>query len=116
MGEQWDDSTQSKEKIEASLVSKQEAAVRRERALAYAFSHQVIILCSRKEDANLYLVSYYESTLIREAYKVSNLFIAVEEHLKVCQSNVCGPKQLTVGLELVGALDGSKVMGGSEWN
>jgi hypothetical protein len=41
MGEHWDDSTQSKEKIEASLVSKQEAAIRRERALAYAFSHQV---------------------------------------------------------------------------
>ncbi|XP_062200872.1 protein IQ-DOMAIN 2-like [Phragmites australis] len=40
MGEQWDDSTQSKEKIEASLISRQEAAVRRERALAYAFSHQ----------------------------------------------------------------------------
>ncbi|TKW14767.1 hypothetical protein SEVIR_5G188300v4 [Setaria viridis] len=40
MGEQWDDSTQSKEQIEASLINKQEAAVRRERALAYAFSHQ----------------------------------------------------------------------------
>ncbi|KQK07842.1 protein IQ-DOMAIN 1 [Brachypodium distachyon] len=40
MGEHWDDSTQSKEKIEASLVSRQEAAIRRERALAYAFSHQ----------------------------------------------------------------------------
>ncbi|KAL5202894.1 hypothetical protein ABZP36_013846 [Zizania latifolia] len=40
MGEQWDDSTQSKEQIEASLISRQEAAVRRERALAYAFSHQ----------------------------------------------------------------------------
>ena len=40
MGEQWDDSTQSKEQIEASLISRQEAAIRRERALAYAFSHQ----------------------------------------------------------------------------
>uniref|UniRef100_A0A0D9WC82 DUF4005 domain-containing protein n=1 Tax=Leersia perrieri TaxID=77586 RepID=A0A0D9WC82_9ORYZ len=40
MGETWDDSTQSKEQIEASLISRQEAAVRRERALAYAFSHQ----------------------------------------------------------------------------
>ncbi|PKA62664.1 Protein IQ-domain 1 [Apostasia shenzhenica] len=38
--EEWDDSIQSKEQIEASLLSKQEAAVRRERALAYAFSHQ----------------------------------------------------------------------------
>ncbi|XP_010244962.1 PREDICTED: protein IQ-DOMAIN 1-like [Nelumbo nucifera] len=40
MGEDWDDSLQSKEQIEASLLSKQEAAMRRERALAYAFSHQ----------------------------------------------------------------------------
>lgn len=40
MGEDWDDSVQSKEQLEASLLSKQEAAMRRERALAYAFSHQ----------------------------------------------------------------------------
>lgn len=41
MGEEWDDSLQSKEQIEAGLLSKHEAAMRRERALAYAFSHQV---------------------------------------------------------------------------
>ncbi|KAF8397643.1 hypothetical protein HHK36_016563 [Tetracentron sinense] len=40
MGEDWDDSLQSKEQIEANLSAKQEAAIRRERALAYAFSHQ----------------------------------------------------------------------------
>ncbi|CAK9152222.1 unnamed protein product [Ilex paraguariensis] len=40
MGEEWNASMQSKEKIEASLQSKQEAAMRRERALAYAYSHQ----------------------------------------------------------------------------
>ncbi|OVA14813.1 protein of unknown function DUF4005 [Macleaya cordata] len=40
MGEDWDDSLQSKEQIEAKLLNKQEAAMRRERALAYAFSHQ----------------------------------------------------------------------------
>lgn len=40
IGEQWDDSMQSKEQIEASLLHKQEAAMRRERALAYAYSHQ----------------------------------------------------------------------------
>ncbi|XP_010920914.2 protein IQ-DOMAIN 2 [Elaeis guineensis] len=39
-GEEWDDRMQSKEQIEASLLSKQEAAIRRERALAYAFTHQ----------------------------------------------------------------------------
>eukprot|EP00252_Welwitschia_mirabilis_P005131 TRINITY_DN15557_c0_g1_i1.p1 TRINITY_DN15557_c0_g1~~TRINITY_DN15557_c0_g1_i1.p1 ORF type:complete len:507 (-),score=113.74 TRINITY_DN15557_c0_g1_i1:402-1922(-) len=37
---EWDDSLQSKEEIEASLQSKQEAAIKRERALAYAYSHQ----------------------------------------------------------------------------
>ncbi|KAF3433894.1 hypothetical protein FNV43_RR24997 [Rhamnella rubrinervis] len=40
--EDWNDSTQSKEQIEARLLSKQEAALRRERALAYAFSHQQV--------------------------------------------------------------------------
>ncbi|KAG6692916.1 hypothetical protein I3843_10G128900 [Carya illinoinensis] len=40
IGEEWDDSLQSKERIEANLLSKYEAAMRRERALAYAFSHQ----------------------------------------------------------------------------
>ncbi|XWS56467.1 hypothetical protein CRYUN_Cryun09bG0087800 [Craigia yunnanensis] len=40
MGEDWNDSTQSKEQIEARQQNKQEAAMRRERALANAFSHQ----------------------------------------------------------------------------
>lgn len=41
LGEEWDDSIQSKEQVEANLLSKHEATIRRERALAYAFSHQV---------------------------------------------------------------------------
>ena len=41
MGDEWDDSLQSKEQIEANLLSKYEAAMRRERTLAYSFSHQV---------------------------------------------------------------------------
>ncbi|KAJ1387680.1 IQ motif, EF-hand binding site [Sesbania bispinosa] len=40
IGEEWDDSLQSKEQIEAKLLSKYEAAMRRERAMAYSFSHQ----------------------------------------------------------------------------
>lgn len=40
MGEDWDDSLQSKEQIEANLLNKYEAAMRRERALAYSYSHQ----------------------------------------------------------------------------
>ncbi|KZV48168.1 protein IQ-DOMAIN 1-like [Dorcoceras hygrometricum] len=40
MGEEWDDSLQSKEQIEASLLQKYEATMRRERALAYSYTHQ----------------------------------------------------------------------------
>lgn len=40
MGEDWNDSAQSKEQVEANIQNKQEAAIRRERALAYAYSHQ----------------------------------------------------------------------------
>ncbi|GFQ08274.1 protein iq-domain 1 [Phtheirospermum japonicum] len=39
-GENWDDSIQSREQIEASIHNRQEAAMRRERALAYSYSHQ----------------------------------------------------------------------------
>nr|GLL34936.1 protein IQ-DOMAIN 1-like [Ipomoea trifida] len=41
-GENWDVSTQSKEQIEANLQSKHDAAKRRERALAYAYTHQTL--------------------------------------------------------------------------
>ncbi|KZV52618.1 protein IQ-DOMAIN 1-like [Dorcoceras hygrometricum] len=40
MGEEWDASLQSKEQIEASLLHKYEAAMRRERAMAYSYTHQ----------------------------------------------------------------------------
>ncbi|KDP29080.1 hypothetical protein JCGZ_16469 [Jatropha curcas] len=40
MGEEWDDSLQSKEQIQANLLNKYEAAMRRERAMAYSFTHQ----------------------------------------------------------------------------
>ncbi|XP_052176147.1 protein IQ-DOMAIN 2-like [Diospyros lotus] len=40
IGTEWDYSLQSKEQIEASLLGKYEATMRRERALAYSFSHQ----------------------------------------------------------------------------
>lgn len=40
MGGDWDDSLQSKEQLEAGLLNKYEAAMRRERALAYSYSHQ----------------------------------------------------------------------------
>ncbi|XP_057783130.1 protein IQ-DOMAIN 2-like [Salvia miltiorrhiza] len=40
MAEEWDDSLQTKEETEASLLHKYEAAMRRERALAYSYTHQ----------------------------------------------------------------------------
>ncbi|KAL8533043.1 hypothetical protein ACS0TY_009337 [Phlomoides rotata] len=40
VGENWDESTRSKEQIVASIQHREEAAMRRERALAYAYSHQ----------------------------------------------------------------------------
>ncbi|KAJ0816342.1 putative IQ motif, EF-hand binding protein [Helianthus annuus] len=40
LGDTWDDSRKSKEETEASLRRKHEAAVRRERTLAYAHTHQ----------------------------------------------------------------------------
>lgn len=40
IGEEWDDSSQSKEQIEAKLMSRHVATMRRERAMAYSFSHQ----------------------------------------------------------------------------
>nr|XP_045083943.1 protein IQ-DOMAIN 3-like [Aegilops tauschii subsp. strangulata] len=40
IGEVWDHTHQSKEQIEATLATKQEAASRRQRALSYALSHQ----------------------------------------------------------------------------
>ncbi|KAL9674229.1 hypothetical protein QQ045_030499 [Rhodiola kirilowii] len=40
MSDEWNDSARSKEQVEAKLVNKHEAAMRRERALAYSFTHQ----------------------------------------------------------------------------
>ncbi|XP_051147024.1 protein IQ-DOMAIN 2-like isoform X2 [Andrographis paniculata] len=40
MGDEWDDSLQSKEQVDANLLHKYEAAMRRERALAYSYTHQ----------------------------------------------------------------------------
>ncbi|CAN8254685.1 unnamed protein product [Cochlearia groenlandica] len=39
-GENWDDSTLSREKVEANMLNKQVATMRREKALAYAYTHQ----------------------------------------------------------------------------
>lgn len=44
--DEWDDSLLTKDEIEARLQRKVEAVMKRERALAYAYSHQVINLTS----------------------------------------------------------------------
>ncbi|XP_058771110.1 protein IQ-DOMAIN 2-like [Vicia villosa] len=40
IGEEWDESVQSREQVEAKLLSRYEATIRRERAMAYSFTHQ----------------------------------------------------------------------------
>ncbi|KAK7279686.1 hypothetical protein RJT34_24743 [Clitoria ternatea] len=51
-GEKWDDSSQSKEQIETKLMNRQIAAMRREKALAYASTHQQTWKNSSKPAAN----------------------------------------------------------------
>lgn len=62
MGEDWDDSVRSKEQIEASLLSKHEAAMRRERTMAYSFTHQVICVVGS------HIVNIEYLTLLLHAY------------------------------------------------
>ena len=40
----WDDSLLTKEEVEARVQKKVEAVIKRERAMAYAYSHQVLLL------------------------------------------------------------------------
>lgn len=55
MGEGWDHSSQSKEQIEAKLLSRYEASMRRERAMAYSFSHQQTWKKSAKTTNRLFM-------------------------------------------------------------
>ncbi|KAJ9539954.1 hypothetical protein OSB04_026460 [Centaurea solstitialis] len=55
LGNTWDDSRKSKEETEASLQSKQEAAIRRERALAYAHTQQQLWKNSTKSPNPMFL-------------------------------------------------------------
>lgn len=41
--EYWDDSLITKEEREARLQKKMDAVIKRERAMAYAYSHQVLL-------------------------------------------------------------------------
>ncbi|CAL5322376.1 hypothetical protein CsSME_00000629 [Camellia sinensis var. sinensis] len=55
VGEDWNSSAQSKEQIEGKLHNRQEAAVRRERALAYAYSRQQTWKTSSKSAKPTYM-------------------------------------------------------------
>ncbi|KAG4397796.1 hypothetical protein GLYMA_10G213100v4 [Glycine max] len=52
IGEKWDDSLKSKEQVEAKLLNRQVAAMRREKALAYASTHQQTWRNSSKSATN----------------------------------------------------------------
>eukprot|EP00250_Pteridium_aquilinum_P016643 c23216_g3_i1 orf=40-1812(-) len=51
----WNDSLRTLEEVEAKKISKQEAAMKRERALAYAFSHQLWRSSSPGEHPPMYI-------------------------------------------------------------
>ncbi|KAL9235914.1 hypothetical protein vseg_010639 [Gypsophila vaccaria] len=57
IGDGWDASGKTKEQIEARLQSKHEAAIRRERTLAYAFSHQQTWKASARSATTLFMDS-----------------------------------------------------------
>ncbi|KAL2562481.1 hypothetical protein GLYMA_20G177900v4 [Glycine max] len=52
IGEKWDDSLKSKEQVEAKLLNRQVAAMRREKALVYASTHQQTWRNSSKSATN----------------------------------------------------------------
>ncbi|EFJ14559.1 hypothetical protein SELMODRAFT_423607 [Selaginella moellendorffii] len=76
--EVWDHSVKTAEEIQAKMQSKQEAAMRRERALAYAFSHQ--LWRSEPKDASAMYLD--------------------------------GSRKVTLGMELVRAVDDCSAVGG----
>ncbi|KAK4769078.1 hypothetical protein SAY86_027228 [Trapa natans] len=53
LGVEWKDSKRSKEQMEKRLQNRHEASIRRERALAYALSHQPTLKKSRSSDSSL---------------------------------------------------------------
>lgn len=70
--EEWDDSLLTKDEIEARLQKKVEAVMKRERALAYAYSHQVInlIIISflRHSKTNQSFLFFFSIMLVLEIY------------------------------------------------
>ncbi|CAN8259925.1 unnamed protein product [Cochlearia groenlandica] len=54
-GSNWNVSNQSKEQVEAGLLNKYEATMRRERALAYAFTHQQNLKSNTKSTNTMFM-------------------------------------------------------------
>ncbi|CAJ1976785.1 unnamed protein product [Sphenostylis stenocarpa] len=59
IGEKWDDSSKSKEQVEAKLLNRQIAAMRREKAMAYASTHQQTWRNSSKSATNATFMDPY---------------------------------------------------------
>ncbi|KAL6619094.1 hypothetical protein ACP70R_034233 [Stipagrostis hirtigluma subsp. patula] len=105
MSEGWDHSHQSKEQMEAILTMKQEAASRRQKALAYAFSNQVAIGDHHSHFSRCVSGSSSELCLCSDVHTVEEqeAFFRASR----ASSEVHGPGQPQLGLDLDGTLDGS---------
>ena len=58
--ENWDDSVLTKEEIEARMQRKVEAVIKRERAMAYAYSHQVLSFVLAHSSFDCIMLDVYE--------------------------------------------------------
>lgn len=90
MDDDWNRSTQSKSQIEAKLLNKQEAAIRRERARAYAYSHQVpqfrLFFSSSRCLLSLFLTLYH-SVCIGLNFLEDSLPGELKDHI-ICTASI----------------------------
>ncbi|EMS53927.1 Protein IQ-DOMAIN 1 [Triticum urartu] len=78
-GEVWDHTHQSKEQIEATLATKQEAASRRQKALSYAFSHQEHVGASSGGGGDEKETSLRRTTSLRSGEQPRKLSLGTRE-------------------------------------
>lgn len=102
--ENWDESMRSKEQIEADIHYRKEASMRRERALAYSYSHQVI----------KFHRSFFQSTFtccMNLSGFVFMLLAEIEDSVEFHERPVRGIEQSRLGMELAGEVDGLEHLG-----
>lgn len=95
VGEDWDASLQSKEQIEAKLLQRQEAAFKRERALAYSFSHQQTWKNSSKSANQTFMDpnnphwgwSWLERWMATRPWEAENIIMNHNDHTSVKSSS-----------------------------